>query len=287
MRRALAIALAVLPLGWLLGGGVATFALTHRWGAKPGAERLPGGAEVVALRTSDGLSVRGHAFDAHRDDGVAVLVLHGHHGSRTKMARVSRVFRQAGHAVMAVSLRSHGDSEGELDDIGFGARRDVVAAVADMRARWPGRPIVLYGASMGAAAALYAAPALGDSVAAYVLAAPFASLREAVSRRCDRFLPSPMSELAFAGLMVWAPSRLPPLERLRPEASAASVPRSTRLRILVGEEDWRAPPSDAEAIVRAAGHGEVVRFPGLGHEDLVEEMPGDWRNAVLPLLDEL
>ena len=81
--------------------------------------------------------------------------------------------------------RAHGDSTGEFDDAGYGARRDVCAAVEFLERRRPGRPVIVDGNSLGSAAAIFAAGELGHRVAAYILECPYQDLKIAVWNRID------------------------------------------------------------------------------------------------------
>ncbi len=66
---------------------------------------------------------------------------------------VARVLRGAGAATLRFNFRGVGSSAGRYDD-GLGESDDALAAVAVVRARWPGLPLVLAGFSFGAAVAI-------------------------------------------------------------------------------------------------------------------------------------
>jgi alpha-beta hydrolase superfamily lysophospholipase len=85
-----------------------------------------------------------------------------------------------GYAVLMISLRCHGDSTGNYHDVGYRARYDIHAPVAFLEARRPGRPVIVIGNSMGAAAAIFAANELGNRVHGYVLESPYQDLKVAV-----------------------------------------------------------------------------------------------------------
>jgi alpha-beta hydrolase superfamily lysophospholipase len=82
-----------------------------------------------------------------------------------------------------ISLRAHGDSTGDFNDMGYSARHDVVAAVEFLERRRPGNPIVIHGLSMGAGAAVFASGELGHRIKGYVLESPYRDLKIADFRR--------------------------------------------------------------------------------------------------------
>src|SRR5262249_49183846 len=150
--------------------------------AEPAPAVAWGTLEEHRLRTSDGKTL-GAWFHRGPPDGPAVVVLHGNRGCRGDGLPAAEFFAGRGCAVLLVSLRAHGDSTGAVNDFGFSARRDVVAAVAFLEKERPGRPILLNGTSMGAAAAIFAAAELGERVGGYVLESPYRDLHQAVRNR--------------------------------------------------------------------------------------------------------
>ncbi len=83
-----------------------------------------------------------------------VLLLHGNGESRQQMLPVMQFLADAHFTVLAISLRAHGDSTGEINDIGWSARHDVIAAVAFLQRECPHQSIFIVGRSLGAAAAI-------------------------------------------------------------------------------------------------------------------------------------
>src|SRR5207245_6234762 len=100
---------------------------------------------------------------------------------------------------------AHGDSSGTYNDLGYSARHDVLAAVAYLEQRRPGRPIIIQGTSLGAAAAIYAASDLGDRISGYILECPYRDVRTAVRNRTTAYLPFLVDRLAYAGLTLAGP----------------------------------------------------------------------------------
>jgi alpha-beta hydrolase superfamily lysophospholipase len=188
---------------------------------------------------------------------------------------------------MPITVRAHGDSEGEHNDIGWSARRDVIAAVERLRELEDGRPVLVYGISLGAAAALFAAPDLGPQVDGYVLLGPYADLSLAVERRTTRYLPPGLDVLAYSALLVGGRVALPELDRIAPARAAARMPPDTPVLIVAGAEDDRAPESDARAIAAPLRHTRIVIVPGAGHEELTRWGSGDGAPVIRTFAEEV
>ncbi len=267
-------ALAVLLGLWLLASCAVAYVLTHR-ARPPFAEKPPivgwGRIEPCRLVTEDGLGI-GAWFVAGPADGPSVLLLHGNGGCRSASLDLAEMVAREGCSVLAISLRAHGDSDGDRNDIGYGARRDVVAAVSDLERRRPGRPIVIQASSLGAAAAIYAAGDLGGRIRGYILEAPYRDIYSAVRNRTAAFLPRPLDLLAYGGLVTVSPVFLPEAGRMTPLERIADVPTSTPILILVGGRDDRARPSEVEQLhARVTSHARLLIFEGAGHEMLSPE----------------
>jgi pimeloyl-ACP methyl ester carboxylesterase len=207
-------------------------------------------------------------FAAGRAERSPVVLLHGNGGTRADCLDLAEFLVKAGHPVLLVTLRAHGDSTGERNDFGYSARHDVVAAVSWLEQNFPRRPVV-WGRSLGAATALFAAGELGERVGGYVLECPYRDLRTAVRNRTRVHLPWPADRVAYAGLALTAPLVLGDVDRISPLDAAAGVPPSVPVLILAGENDQLATPEEAKAIGERIGpRAEVVVFAGAGHVDL-------------------
>ena len=138
------------------------------------------------------------------------------------------MFASEGYAVLMISLRAHGDSSGDYHDVGFRLRRDVWAAVEFLEARRPGRPIVVMGTSMGAAAAVFAASELGHRVQGYILESPYQDLKTAAWNRTDVYLPPVLSHAAYLGLRAVGPLFSPTWMRFHPCSRSAEFRKMCR-----------------------------------------------------------
>lgn len=259
----MALVLALL-VGWAGSTGYMAFSLTRR--AKPVfAEPAPAGMVGLERTTPDGLKVG--AWLQESPTGPCVVLLHGNGGSRTSQLELQRWVAAQGAAVLAPSMRCHGDAPGEVNDFGYGARHDVMTWVAEAHALYPGRRVVVFGRSLGASAALFACGSLQAD--AYLLESPFFDLPTAVRNRLRLRLGAGLDAVAFAGMMVWGRVLLPvPPADIAPGLAASSMPAGALVTVLAGEADAKATVEDAQGIVARIPGARLVTFPGAGHGGL-------------------
>jgi alpha-beta hydrolase superfamily lysophospholipase len=274
---------------WLLASFVVAYRLTRRpqaLFAEPAPVVADWRIEAPRLRTIDGEDI-GCWFVEGPEDGPSVVLLHGNGHSRSDSLPVAELFVKERASVLMLSLRAHGDSSGNRHDIGYSARHDVVAAVEFLERRRPGQPIILQGISLGAAAAIFAAPELGTRISGYILEAPYRDLRTAVRNRIAAYLPPVLDRVAYCGLICVSPLVIPEVNRIAPIDSIGGIPESVPVLLLAGSADTRARPEEARDLhSRVASHGRLVFFEGAGHEALLESDPVLYRESVEQLLRE-
>ncbi len=226
----------------------------HRFSAAAVGARCGGEAEATTMRTADGLDLAATFLPAQ---GRQPVVLHHHFGAtRYDYLTVGRFLREAGHPVLLVDGRSHGDSEAGAD-LGLDLERrpeDVVAAVDHLRTRGYRRFHGL-GFSMGAAVVLMGSSrcpgllslVLDSGPAAHLYAAccgvidgrlPDAAARE--RRRAARRLYLDGRGWRYHGDLLEAAGRIP----------------NTPVLIVHGERDEVIPPAQTERFRR-----RVLRSP--------------------------
>lgn len=282
---------AVLLCAWIGSGTLAALALTRRW-TSPVSEPTPADFEALRLRTADGLSLGAWLGEVEHERGAIVLV-HGNGSSRSALLDEARSLRALGFSVLPITVRAHGDSEGHRNDFGWSAREDVATAARYLESHRPaslagGRTIVVMGISLGAAASVFAAPALGARVRGYVLVGPYADLHLATSRRTERYLPPLVGELAYGALLVGGRMVLPELDLISPATSARGMPKDVPTLVLVGERDDRAPLSDARLITAPLTGARIEVIAGASHEEVSASVSTEAGLAIVArFLDEL
>ena len=219
-------------------------------------------------------------------DKPCVLLLHGMSASRGQMLPVMQWLGQSRFTVLAISLRAHGDSTGEVNDIGWSARHDVVAAVGFLRKKFPNRPVFIVGRSMGAATAIFAAEELNTDVAGYFLEEPYKDLKSAVWNRLQNHLPPVLDWVAYRGMRLWAPAFLPVgPDQISPYDRIAAIPPSVPVVILAGSADRHARLDDVKAVAsRVRGGAKLVIFEGATHEELDRRNPELYHASMMDLL---
>lgn len=257
---------------WLASAFAVDWALLHRRGPR-GPERLPpalaGRAVELRLVARDGVEL-GAWWLAAPDARCTALVLHGNSGSRSHEVETMLALERRGISSLALTLRAHGDSDGEENDLGWSARHDVVCALDEIERRAPGAPVVVVGHSLGAAAALYSAAETHARIDAWWLDAPYRDLASAVRHRLACYLPPLFDDLAWLGMRLWAGVLLEPrVQDLDPLACVQALPRDEPVVFLAGSADRFAPLADTRALHAAAGPGaELVVCAGRGHVEL-------------------
>jgi len=246
----------VLVALWLGLAYAAAYQLTRR--AKPRAdEPVPtlawcGDVQPLRLATSDGQDL-GAWFLPGQADKPILLLLHGNGKCRTDFLDQAEIAAASGCGLLLVTLRCHGDSSGDFNDIGYSARHDVIAAVEWIEKHHPGKPILVFGQSLGAAAATFAAGELGNRVRGYILDGPYRDLRTAVANRMSLWLPPVLDSVAYAGVVTVAPLVVGDVDRIAPVEAVGAIPPGVPVLILTGSADNKARPEEARAIADRLG----------------------------------
>ena len=252
-KTALKIAFLLLLLG--LGGSWFFGSLVSARSDGPSAP-LPQGAQLVHIRTKDGVVLAGNFWPGKNDHAPAVLALHGIGSSRHDFDDDGADYAGRGYGFLAINLRAHGDAGGNLRSMGWFEGRDAQGAVAWLKARQHGAKVAVLGQSLGGAAALLGedGPVKAD---AFVLSVVYPDIRHAIRNRMKKQIGGPLAWLgepllsyqSYPRYGVW-PDALSPLERMRD----VHVP----VFIIGGEKDAYTPPEETRAIFAAANEHRIT-----------------------------
>ena len=218
----------------------------------------------------------------------SVLLLHGNGGCRTSCLGRAEILARAGCTVLLISLRAHGDSTGQRNDIGQSARQDVFAAVDFLDRSNPGTPIVIHGTSLGAAAAVFASHELGTRVQGYILESPYQDLKTAVRNRTENELPPILDWIAYRGLLAIAPAGL---TRAREDFSARGDRRNPFqcARTDTGRSSRPQRPARGGAVVfnRVRSHAQLILFDRAGHMTFPETHPERYTKLIRDFINNI
>jgi uncharacterized protein len=283
-RRRVVVALL---LAWLIVNAAFAYVLLHPRRAAPflrfeeprydAPDRKETALQLVA---EDGVVLRGIAMEPPNPKGV-VLVLHGYGGSR--LNGVARRVAGWGYAAIAIDFRAHGESEGTTTTFGLVEARDVRAATAEARARWPSLKIAGWGLSMGGAALLYA-PDVARDFDALVLESVYADIDSAYRRRIETFLPSFLYFLAWPGKLMTEVFGGLDSEAMRP-SRAISAFDGSRLLLTTGEFDPWATTDDLRLLAEGAPGATTRVVKGASHHDVLMKGGDEHFDAIRAFLD--
>lgn len=206
-----------------------------------------------------------------------IVYLHGVADNRAGAAGVAERFGPSGFDVVAYDSRAHGASDGDACTYGFHEKADL-ARVLDTLA--PG-PVVLVGASLGAAVALQTA-AVDPRVSAVIAAETFSDLRTVAAERAPWIIKAGSFGRALAVAERRGRFRV---DDVNPARAAASI--AVPVFLVHGEADRETPPAHSRRVFEAlAGPRRLEIVPGAGHsQSLVPRVWDDivrWLDEVLP-----
>jgi uncharacterized protein len=263
LRTLLIAALLALVSGvafvWYEGGELAAPA-QRAVGTAPAAL----GAEDVVFASASGSSIHGWLSRGVPGTG-AVLLVHGVRGNRTDMAGRALFLHRRGYSVLLIDLQAHGASPGRWITFGDLESRDVVAAVAFLRSRFPGERVGIIGTSLGAAATVLAEkPLHADAV---VLESMYPTIEQAVADRLSLHLGSWAGALAhpLITMVAWRVDVEP--RRLRPIDAIGNL--GAPLLLIHGTRDQHTRVIEAKHLFAAASEPKALwLIDGAAHVDL-------------------
>jgi alpha-beta hydrolase superfamily lysophospholipase len=248
--------------------------------ATPHDEGLASTTHVFAGAT---VPLEGWHVPHAREAGV-VLLFHGYRSCKAELLPEARAFHELGYDTFLVDFPGSGGSGGTRTTIGYREASDVARAADHVRRQWPGRPLLLYGQSMGAAAVLRALAVEGVRADAALLASPFGRLLRTVQARFrERGVPA----FPYVHCVVFWGGWLHRFDGFahNPEEYARHVRCPTLL--LHGGADPQVSRAQMQVIHdNLCGDRRLHVFEGLGHESFVQKRPEEWKAVVGRFLRE-
>lgn len=273
---------------WMLLCTLVVHSLTRRSRVRSAEPVPPGATQVEELRltTTDSEEI-GAWYVAGNAQLPTVLLIHGNGGQRLACWPQAEMLIQAGYPVMLISCRAHGDSSGHVNDFGFSARHDVIAAIKWLGQQHPGSRIIVWGASLGSAAAIFSAEESNQSICGYILECPYRDLETAVWHRLENNLPPVVSSVTYLGMRTAASVILPQIDHISPVDRIGKIPATIPILILAGGADRRARPEEARALhSRVASHCQLEIIENGDHLQLRRAAPQEYENVVLKFLQQ-
>jgi uncharacterized protein len=208
-----------------------------------------------------------------------VLLFPPYGASKQALFGPSKILHELGYNTMLVDFRGVGGSSGSDTTMGVREGRDVAQAMAYVQQHiQPPQPILLYGASMGAAAVMRAIAYEGVKPAAVILESPFDRLLHTVRHRFTAMnLPaSPGSEL-----IVWWGGFQQGIDGFKHNPVEYAKAIRCPVLLMYGTYDQRVTLAETESILdHIPSRKQLVVFPAVGHGSLANDDPLKWRQRV-------
>ncbi len=250
----------------------------------------------LALRTADGLELAGLALRPAGEPKAAVAMVHGFGEHARRYGALHRVLLDAGYAIGAADLRGFGRSPGARGHIDrwddYRADADAIVGLAGSLA--PGRPVFLFGHSMGGLIVLDFALHRPDGLAGVIASGPALlpagrrrALKELAAVVLSRIVPRASAELGLdpqgissepeevaayladplvhgRASMRWGAEILRTMAATRERAAGFARP----LLLVHGALDPINAPEGSRAFHDACGHPDrtLRLYPGCRHE---------------------
>lgn len=233
--------------------------------------------EVRRFPGAHGIELEAWRVPGRRDKAPAVLMFPGYGASKDTLLPAAKEFATMGCELWLVDPHGIGGSAGNETSIGYHEAEDVAAAFRQAREVSTGRPVVLYGPSMGAVAILGAVHRGLVQPDALVLECPFDRFTNVIGVRVVRLgLPRfPFAE----GVAFWAGVQ----QGFNPFThNPAEYARSVRCPVLLlqGERDETVGLRYVREVSRSLAPGSCEFIPDGGHSFLVEYSADVWRRSV-------
>lgn len=231
--------------------------------------------QTIELTTEDGIKLR--AFYTTSQNGVVILVAHGHAG--TIPEDIFSMFANHGYGVLAWDFRAHGESDGDFTSLGYYEILDMKAALDFALAQPDVEHVGAWGGSMGGATAIRAAASY-PQIEAIVVDSSFDTLEGVFNVRVP--YPALRPFIRFYAELETGLS----LNNVRPVDEIGKIsPRS--VFIIQGLRDYSIPYESAKRLFEAAGEPKYIwEGEKADHLQMYHKYTGDYEVRVIDFFDE-
>lgn len=219
--------------------------------------------EMLHIKSRDGLTLEGRFYSSSSSLGL-VICAHGYRGIALRdWAGKTDDLLAMGYSVLLPSQRGCMKSEGHTITFGTFEREDLLLWIEKMKNDHPGKPLYLFGISMGAYTVLSVAREVDSSVRGIIADCPYTSPEEefqSVMKRdsLPRFLLLPL--LKFSALL-WGRFRLTGIN-VKEEVSHSDIP----ILLFHGTKDHLVPFHMSVEIAQSrSGNITFVPVEGADH----------------------
>lgn len=236
--------------------------------------------EHVSLRSQDGYRLYGRVY---RNEGSSkwIVFVHGYTASHSFMAPHLAMFHRLGYNLLAVDLRSHGESEGVYASYGYHEKHDIVDWVDWLRANESVSEVGLHGVSMGAASILQAGP-LTD-VDFLIAECPFDDMRQLMRHQLNVLHRLP-GDLLLPGInyFLWTRAGFR-MHQVRPKRALAAI--DAPVLFIHGTEDDFVPTWMSVEMNALNRQNEIALIHGAEHTNCILKDQPAYEAAVSQFLN--
>jgi fermentation-respiration switch protein FrsA (DUF1100 family) len=241
--------------------------------------------EGVQFHSSDGIRLDGWYVPAGPNARGTIIYCHGQNRSKIEMLPMAAFGHELGFNGLLFDFRHQGDSGGKISTIGYQERHDVIAAVHyALEQEKATQPIILWGISMGASAALMGA-ADSAEVNAVISDSSFLSFTDVIKHHWKLFFHLPTFPVAYE-IIYWSAWRggFPPSDFDLEKAVRKIAPRP--ILFVAVEGDRRMPPSIARTLYSddQSPLKQIVVVPGHRHGEGFKSGTEQYKDAVREFL---
>jgi alpha-beta hydrolase superfamily lysophospholipase len=212
------------------------------------------------------------------------MMYHAYVSTKSSLLAAAAEFHAMGYEVEMVDFPGSGGSTGNDTTLGYREALDVLATITDAPQPQVGKPLILYGQSMGAAALLRAVGELHAPADGIIIESPYDRLLSTVQVRFQAMhVPAfPLSQLLvfWGGLQhgYWGFG-------MNPSDFATHI--HCPVLMFHGGLDARVTDDEASAVFsNFAGPRQLERFANAPHCAFLSTDPARWETAVRALLSE-